>query len=297
MADVSSIFQEGISMVRGAVSNVTVEQQGFVKAFVRLCADGWMQGWHECNGGNLTYRMTAAEVASCRSFFREESSAWVNMGVQAETLGGEFFVVTGAGVFMRNVGLDPAAAIGIVEINDKGDSWRIVWGFKEGGHPTSEFASHFVAHAVRAAATSGACRVMYHAHPTSIIALTFAAPIDARALSRILWRSMPECVMVFPSGVGVVPFMVPGSIDLARASEDMMKAHDAIVWAQHGVLCSGSDFDSAFGLMHTIEKSAEIYAQACMLNGGPNFPQTITDEDLRAIAASFSLSINEEFLD
>ena len=27
-----------------------------VKGFMRMCNDGWLQGWHERNGGNLTYR-------------------------------------------------------------------------------------------------------------------------------------------------------------------------------------------------------------------------------------------------
>ena len=25
----------------------------FVNEFVRMCNDGWLQGWHERNGGNL----------------------------------------------------------------------------------------------------------------------------------------------------------------------------------------------------------------------------------------------------
>ena len=28
-----------------------------VRGFIRMCTDGWEQGWHERNGGNLTYRM------------------------------------------------------------------------------------------------------------------------------------------------------------------------------------------------------------------------------------------------
>ncbi|MEG2006315.1 MAG: rhamnulose-1-phosphate aldolase [Raoultibacter sp.] len=297
MADVSTMFQEGISMVRGAVSNVSVEQFGFIKAFVRLCNDGWLQGFHERNGGNLTYRMTPTEVSMCRSFFNEGSSAWVSLGVQANNLCGEYFLTTGAGVYLRNVGLDPVAMVGIVEINAAGDAMRTVWGFKNGGRPTSEFPSHYLCHAARKAATNDRCRVVYHAHPTNAIALSFAAPLDARTISRILWRSMPECIMVFPHGIGVVPFMVPGSIELAQASAALMETYDAVLWAQHGLLCSGSDFDDAFGLMHTIEKSAEIHARACALVEKDGFRQTITDSDLRAIAASLHLSVNESFLD
>ena len=28
----------------------------FVKDFMRMAGDGWDQGWHERNGGNLSYR-------------------------------------------------------------------------------------------------------------------------------------------------------------------------------------------------------------------------------------------------
>ena len=30
-----------------------------VQDYIRMCNDGWLQGWHERNGGNLTYRMKA----------------------------------------------------------------------------------------------------------------------------------------------------------------------------------------------------------------------------------------------
>ena len=63
-----------------------------VKGFMRMCNDGWLQGWHERNGGNLTYRMKEEEVAQCRPFFDEQPRAWVNMGVQADNLAGEYFI-------------------------------------------------------------------------------------------------------------------------------------------------------------------------------------------------------------
>ena len=77
-----------------------------------------------------------------------------------------------------------------------------------------------------------------------------------------------------------------------------METHPAVVWSQHGTFTTGPDFDTAFGLMHTIEKAAAIYAEARMLNGGSDeFRNTITDDGLRAIARDFKLDINESFLD
>ena len=109
------------------------------------------------------------EVAQCRPFFDEQPRQWVNMGVQADNLAGEYFITTGSGKFFRNVEPDPVHSIGIVEINDKGDSWRIVWGLEGGAKPTSEFPSHFMNHSVRKAATNGANRVIYHCHATNVM--------------------------------------------------------------------------------------------------------------------------------
>ena len=270
----------------------------FVKGFMRMADDGWLQGWHERNGGNLTYRMTDAEVESCKPFFNGTPGEWVNMGVQADNLRGAFFVTTGSGRYMRNVQLDPAYNVGIVEINDAGDSWRIVWGLCDGGKPTSEFPSHFMNHSVRVNATDGACRIIYHAHPDNVIVLTKVMPLDARTITRALWKAMTECIVVFPMGVGVVEWMVPGGADIAHATSELMKTYDAAIWAQHGLFVSGPDFDTTFGLMHTIEKAAKIHCQALMVNAGSDeFMNTIEDEGLRAIARDFNLTINEEFLD
>ena len=150
-----------------------------VRGFIRMCTDGWEQGWHERNGGNLTYRMKPEEVEQCRPFFTAPRE-WNNMGVQADNLKGEYFITTGSGKFLRNVQDDPEHNIGIVEINDAGDSWRIVWGLENGARPTSEFPSHFMNHSVRKAATNGAYRVIYHAHTPNLIAMTYIMPLTAR---------------------------------------------------------------------------------------------------------------------
>ena len=102
--------------------------------------------------------------------------------------------------------------------------------------------------------------------------------------------------MVFPGGMGVVPWMVPGGSDIALATSQLMKEYDAAVWAHHGLFASGPDFDTTFGLMHTIEKAAQIYILALSAGQG-RILQTIEDDDLRAIAKDFGVTLREEFLD
>ena len=264
--------------------------------YIRMCADGWDQGWHERNGGNLTYRMRPEEVDQCRPFFKETPGDWVDMGVQADNLKGEFFLSTGSGKYFRNVPLAPQDNLCLLEIDGEGKRWRIVWGLEQGGRPTSEFPSHFLNHSVRKAATKGGNRVIYHAHPANLIAMTYLLPLTARDFTRALWQSATECPVVFPGGVGVVPWMVPGGADIALATSKLMKEYDAAVWAHHGLFASGPDFDTTFGLMHTIEKAAQIYLLALSAGGG-KLRQTIEDNDLRAIAKEFGVTLREEFLD
>lgn len=89
--------------------------------------------------------------------------------------------------------------------------------------------------------------------------------------------------------------MVPGGADIARATSEKRKSYQAAIWAQHGLFASGPDFDTAFGLAHTIEKSVEIYWK--VLSTGQPIRQTITDDALQAIARDFHVTLNENFLD
>ena len=103
-----------------------------------------------------------------------------------------------------------------------------------------------------------------------------------------------ECPVVFPSGIGVVGWMVPGGRDIAVATSELMKKYDVAIWAHHGMFCSGEDFDLTFGLMHTVEKSAEILVK--MLSMRPDKLQTITVQNFRDLAVDFKVELPERFL-
>lgn len=266
-----------------------------IQKYIRMANDGWLQGWHERNGGNLTYRLADAEVFEMKPFFDKKPRPWVSMGVTEKYFAGAYFLSTGSGKYFRNVITNPEDSLCVVEINERGDACRIVWGLVNGGKPTSEFPSHYMNHCARAKVTDGACRVIYHAHPANIIAMTYVLPLTDRDFTRALWKSATECPVVFPGGVGVVPWMVPGGADIALATCKKMEKFDAAVWAHHGLFASGPDFDTTFGLMHTIEKAAQIWVLA-KSTGLPEL-STIQDDELRAIARDFKVTLREDFLD
>lgn len=276
-----------------------IEQSNCIRRFVRTCNDGWLQGWHERNGGNLTYRMDEEDVRVCMPYFsvKGEGHEWVPTGIKAPGVGGQFFITTGSGKFMRKVEVDTPDSIGIVELSEDGSAYRKVWGLVNGGRPTSELPTHIMNHEVRARVTDGANRVIYHAHCPHVITLSTLIEPDARTWSRILWKLMTECIIIFPEGVGVTPWMVPGGADIAKATSELMETYQAVVWTQHGLFVSGPDFDQAFGLMHTIEKSAGLYLEALAANGGKEPPFMITDDQLKAVCKDFGVDPNTDFLD
>ncbi len=279
---------------------MSIEQSNCVRRFKRICGDGWDKGWHERNGGNLSYRMDEEDIAVCEAYFDDidkPDHEWTPLGITLENLAGAFFIVTGSGKYLRKVEIDLNDSIGIIEINQAGDAYRKVWGLYNGGVPTSELPTHLLNHSVRMEATDGANRVIYHAHCPNIIALSTLIEPDARTYSRILWKSMTECVVIFPEGVGVVPWMVPGGTDIAQATGALMKEFSAVVWTQHGLFCSAATFDEAFGLMDTIEKSAGLYLSARCANGGAEPPYLISDDELRAVCDAFGVDINKNFVD
>lgn len=265
----------------------------FVKGFIKMADDGFLQGWHERNGGNLSYRLKEEEVEEVRPRLNNNSE-WKPIGTSVPNLSGEFFLVTGSGKYFRNIIVDPEVCIAIIELDSLGENYRIRWGLVEGGTPTSELATHLMNHEVKKLATDGKHRVIYHAHTTNIISLTFVLPLSDTVFTRELWEAATECPVVFPAGVGVVGWMVPGGRAIAVATSELMKKYDVAIWAHHGMFCSGEDFDLTFGLMHTVEKSAEILVKVFSMS--PNKRQTITPQNFRDLAVDFKVNLPEEFL-
>ncbi len=264
----------------------------FAKGFCRMCVDGFYQGWHERNGGNLSYRIKAEEIESVKEDL-DDSSEWKPIGTTVKDLAGEYFMVTGSGKYFRNVEIDPAANVCIIKVDDAGENYKILWGLTEGGRPTSELPSHLMNLEVKKLKDER-YRVVYHAHTTNIIALTFVLPLEDKVFTRELWEMATECPVVFPDGIGVVPWMVPGGRDIAVATSKLMEKYDLAIWAHHGMFAAGFDFDLTFGLMHTAEKAAEILVK--MLSMRPDKLQTITADNFRDLAKDFNVTLPEEFL-
>lgn len=266
----------------------------FIRGFIGIANEGYQKGWHERNGGNASYRIKPEELEAIKPYLVYDRP-YDKIGASVPNLNGEYFLITGSGKHFRNIVNKPEENIGIIEINSDGENYRVVWGLSKGGRPTSELPTHLMNHSVKKDISQNRHRVIYHCHPANLIALTFVLPLEDAVFTRELWEMATECPVVFPDGIGVVDWMVPGGRDIALATSKLMMKYNVAIWAHHGIFCSGEDFDETFGLVETVEKSAEILVKVLSMRNEKK--QTITTQNLRDLARDFNVSLPEEFLE
>lgn len=104
---------------------------------------------------------------------------------------------------------------------------------------------------------------------------------------------LSECIVVFPEGLGVLPWILPGSVQLAKATQTLMEQFNAVLWAHHGLFCAGNSLDQVFGLVDTIEKAAEILVKVLSMGGKKQRP---SPSELLYLAETYRLPINKAHL-
>ena len=252
---------------------------GVYEEFVRVCEDGFHFGWHEANGGNLSCYLGAevsealrTEAAGTADGARKADVStahptWVDLPVAVPALGGAAFMVTRTGCHFRSIATHPENAIGTIRLNSAGSAYTVLQGFEDGGSPTSELAAHLLIHAQAIVSDDEQpaqgfnpqlASIVYHAHPPYTIALSHVLDPDSETWASVLRNALTEVEFLVPGGVGILPRMEPGSVELARATVETMRQHPVCIWSHHGATAHADSFDGAFGLIHTIEKAAQI---------------------------------------
>ena len=260
-----------------------------VVELIRTVTNMYAHGWDERNGGNVSVLLDENELAEYLDLTRVRRT--IPTGFEAPELEGKYFLVTGTGKYFKNVQYEPCKNLGIVRLTERGTQAELLWGFTDGGKFTSEFPAHMMSHAARLR-IDPENRVVMHCHPNNLIAMTFVHSLDERAFTRTLWQMETECIVVFPEGVNVLPWMLCGTNEIGEATAKKMETARLVVWAQHGIYGAGKDLAETFGLIETAEKAAEIYMKIAHL---PRL-NTITDEDLHQLEARFGVKARDGYL-
>ena len=268
----------------------------FVREMCDTTANMYRLGWDERNGGNISYMLETEQVAEYLDLSKVIRTLPF-MGVNEEDfdaspLEGKIFIVTGTGKYFKNVEKDPETNLGIVRIGKGGKNIELLWGFKDGGRPTSEFPAHMMSHMARLK-VDPENRVVMHSHPTNTLAMNYVHELDEKKFTHTLWEMCTECIVVFPDGVGVLPWMLCGTSEIGRATAKKMEEFRLVIWAMHGIYGAGKTMDETFGLIETVEKAAQIY----MLTANLPRKNTIKDEDMVKLVELFGVKYRKDFLD
>ncbi|WP_312025091.1 rhamnulose-1-phosphate aldolase [Listeria booriae] len=262
----------------------------FVQEMMKVTANLYRLGWDERNGGNISYLLTEQEVSEFVD--TNQVIRTIPMIFDATELAGKYFIVTGSGKYFKNVIDEPDVNLGIIRVAQTGTSVELLWGFIDGGVPTSELPAHFMSHIERLKIDPNH-RIIMHNHATNIIAMTFTHSLEERDFTRTLWQMCTECIVVFPEGVGILPWMVPGTDAIGMATAAKMRDFRLVIWPHHGIFGAGSSMDEVFGLIETAEKAAEVYT---LVQAQGGVKQTITDQQLQDLADAFGVTAKSGYL-
>ncbi|WP_241480708.1 rhamnulose-1-phosphate aldolase [Listeria booriae] len=262
----------------------------FVQEMMKVTANLYRLGWDERNGGNISYLLTEQEVSEFIN--PNQVIRTIPMIFDATELAGKYFIVTGSGKYFKNVIDEPDVNLGIIRVAQTGTSVELLWGFTDGGVPTSELPAHFMSHIERLKIDPNH-RIIMHNHATNIIAMTFTHSLEERDFTRTLWQMCTECIVVFPEGVGILPWMVPGTDAIGMATAAKMRDFRLVIWPHHGIFGAGSSMDEVFGLIETAEKAAEVYT---LVQAQGGVKQTITDQQLQDLADAFGVTAKSGYL-
>ena len=265
----------------------------FVDEMKKITANMYRQGWDERNGGNISYMLDEKEVGEyldLNNVIRK-----IPTGFDATELIGKIFIVTGTGKYFKNIEYDPENNLGIIRIAEDGTTAELLWGYSDGGKFTSELPAHLMSHIARLKVNPDN-RVILHAHPTYTLAMNHVHELDEKKFTHTLWEMCTECIIVFPDGIGVLPWMVCGNNEIGIATAEKMKEFRLVIWGLHGIYGAGKDIDEAFGLIETVEKAAQLYMLATASGKRIN---TITDQNLLDTVKSVNLEnvYRKDFLD
>jgi rhamnulose-1-phosphate aldolase len=240
----------------------------------------WKKSWAEKNAGNISVRVD--------DFFKVHNGKWKEIKIldlpePFPLLADASFLITATGSRMRDLAKTPLANMLVIRIHADGKKYSVYFHKKNGNKnlkPSSELPTHLGIHQLITARGSRE-KVVMHTHATELIALCQHPQIKSETeINRILWGMHPETIIFIPKGIGFVPYLLPGSIQIAEATIEKLKKHDLVLWEKHGVFSISKTLSDAFDQIDIACKSAKIWF---MCKSAGFEPEGLTNEQLKQL--------------
>lgn len=206
-------------------------------------------------------------------------------------LAGMMLVVSGSGRRLREIADAPLANLACVTVEQGGCNGKLFTSpQRKFQRVTSEFNSHLGVHADRMREGKVSLHAVLHAQPIYLTALSHRAEYqDEKTLNRRLLRWQPETIANMPEGIGIVPFLMPGSAQLVVETKLALRTHQIVVWARHGVMARADE-----SILHALDlieyaETAAHYETLHLLAGGEG---GLSPEEIREITGFWKIQQN-----
>ena len=242
----------------------------------------WQKGWAERNGGNITVNVTEYVDDEIRQM--PAISQVFPIGMTLPNLKGCYFYCKGTNMRMRDLARWPRDNGSIIRILDDCASYVII--ADNPVKPTSELPSHLSVHNYLIGKGSP-YKASVHTHPIELIAMSHANKfLEKDVLTKLLWSMIPETKAFCPRGLGIIPYRLAGSNELAEETISQLADYDVVMWEKHGVFAVDGDVMQAFDQIDVLNKSALIYIAAKNMGFEPD---GMSDEQMQEMTVAFNL--------
>ncbi|MEG0039201.1 rhamnulose-1-phosphate aldolase [Bacteroides sp.] len=242
----------------------------------------WQKGWAERNGGNIVVNITDLVDDEIKQM--APISDVTPIGTTLPYLKGCYFYCKGTNMRMRDLARWPMENGSVIRILDDCASYVIIADAPV--KPTSELPSHLCMHNYLLSKGSS-YKASLHTHPIDLIAMTHHKPfLQKDVLTNLLWSMIPETKAFCPRGLGIIPYALPSSMELAEATIQELEEYDVVMWEKHGVCAVGEDIMAAFDQVDVLSKSAQIYINARSMGF---MPDGMSQEQMKEMTVAFNL--------
>jgi len=217
----------GLRIIVVVMSHAVALAGGLARDVALVAAELARRNWAEANAGNLSFRL--------------------------ESRAGLTLLTKRAGFRMRELACEPGPGLCRVRCDARGRVRSVV---PHGALPTSELSTHLAVHRVLARHRPRD-RAVLHTHPTALVALSLLVPVPGKLVA-LLSRMHSEGPALITGRVAAIPFHLPGSDALARATARAFHTASAVIWPCHGIVSAGSTLAEALDLIEVVDKAADI---------------------------------------
>lgn len=234
-------------------------------------------GWGEATSGNFSWNITK-EINKKTLADLPQAELQPTMDTFPE-LGGQVLLISASGSRMRTLAEGFSLGYCLLVMSKEGNGYHCIE--MNGNHsevkPTSEISAHLEVHR-QLKITNQLSKAVLHTHMTEAVMITHHSEYKfEKKLNSILRAMQPEMMTFLSSGVGVLPYELPGSQKIGKATARKIKDYDVVFWEKHGCFSVGSTLNEALDKQEIVAKSLHLFF-SCLQCGYQ--PEGLTEKQL-----------------